>query len=139
MRYPVICKVFTEYHATSEIKHGPPPCVVDNPLVKACDLSLCTASRPSPPPCLVDDPLAKPRDLSLCTAPTFSPVRSIIHLLINLEICLSVQADNHILFLTYPIIITFSKNKFSYYFVVLKWLLLVVHWHCSCSVFLHHS
>ena len=38
-RCPEMCKVYTEYRATSEIEHGSSACTVDNPLVKARGLS----------------------------------------------------------------------------------------------------
>ena len=44
-RYSVMCKVYTGYHGTSEIKHGLCACTVDNPLVKARGLSLRTGAQ----------------------------------------------------------------------------------------------
>ena len=45
MRYFVLCKVYTEYHGTSEIQHGLWACTVDNPLAKARGLSLRTGAQ----------------------------------------------------------------------------------------------
>ena len=39
-----MCKVYTEYHGTSEIEHGLCASTVDNPLAKARRLSLRTAA-----------------------------------------------------------------------------------------------
>ena len=44
-RYSVMCKVYTEYHGTSEIEHGLCACTVDNPLAKARGLSLHTGAQ----------------------------------------------------------------------------------------------
>ena len=44
-RYSVMCKVYTEYHGTSEIEHGLCACTVDNPLAKARGLSLRTGTQ----------------------------------------------------------------------------------------------
>ena len=38
-------KVYTGYHGTSEIEHGLCSCTVDNPLTKACGLSLRTGAQ----------------------------------------------------------------------------------------------
>ena len=40
-----MCKVYTGYHGTSEIKHGLCACTVDNPLAKARGLSLRTDAQ----------------------------------------------------------------------------------------------
>ena len=45
MRYSVICKVYTGYHGTSEIKHGLCACTVDNPRALARGLSLRTGAH----------------------------------------------------------------------------------------------
>ena len=44
-RYSVMCKVYTGYCGTSEIKHGLCACTVDNPLAKARGLSLRTGAQ----------------------------------------------------------------------------------------------
>ena len=44
-RYSVMCKVYTDYGATSEIEHGLCACTVDNPLAKARGLSLRTGAQ----------------------------------------------------------------------------------------------
>ena len=40
-----MCKVYTEYHGTSETEHGLCTCMVDNPLSKAWELSLPTGAQ----------------------------------------------------------------------------------------------
>ena len=40
-----MCKVYTEYHGTSEIGHGLCACTVGNPLAKARGLSLRTGAK----------------------------------------------------------------------------------------------
>ena len=40
-----MCKVYTEYHGTSEMEHGLCACTVDNPLAKARGLSLRTGAQ----------------------------------------------------------------------------------------------
>ena len=45
-KYPVTCKVYTEYHATSTIEHGLSACTVNNPLAKARGLSLRIGGQP---------------------------------------------------------------------------------------------
>ena len=40
-----MCKVYTEYHGTSEIEHGLCACTVDNPLAKARGLSRRTGAQ----------------------------------------------------------------------------------------------
>ena len=44
-RYSIMCKVYTGYCGTSEIKHGLCACTVDNPLAKARGLSLRTGAQ----------------------------------------------------------------------------------------------
>ena len=46
MRYSVMCKVYTEYHGTSEIEHGLCTCTADNPLAKARDYLSVQAHQP---------------------------------------------------------------------------------------------
>ena len=43
--YPVTCKVYTGYHATSNLEHGSSTCTVDNPLANARGLSLITGGQ----------------------------------------------------------------------------------------------
>ena len=45
-RYSVMCKVYTGYCGTSEIKHGLCSCTVDNPLAKARDYLSVQAHKP---------------------------------------------------------------------------------------------
>ena len=45
-RYPVMCKVYTEYHDTSEIKHGLCACTADNPSLKLGDYLSVKAHKP---------------------------------------------------------------------------------------------
>ena len=40
-----MCKIYTEYHGTSEIEHGLCACTIDNPLVKARGLSLRSGAQ----------------------------------------------------------------------------------------------
>ena len=41
----MMCKVYNEYHGTSEIEHDLCACTVDNPLAKARALSLRTGAQ----------------------------------------------------------------------------------------------
>ena len=45
-RYSVMCKIYTEYHGTSETEHGLCACTVDNPLAKARDYLSVQAHKP---------------------------------------------------------------------------------------------
>ena len=44
-RYSGMCKVYTGYHGTSEIKHGLCACTVNNPFAKVQGLSLRTGAK----------------------------------------------------------------------------------------------
>ena len=44
-RFSIMCKVYTEYHGTSEIEHCLCACTVDNPLAKAQELSHHTGAQ----------------------------------------------------------------------------------------------
>ena len=45
-RYSIMCKVYTEYHGTSEIEHGFCTCTVDNPPLKLGDYLSVQAHKP---------------------------------------------------------------------------------------------